>query len=48
MNKRTRNWILIVLATAIILAIGYSQRWKEEQAILDGQTAVEPTGQGDD
>ncbi|WP_436640305.1 hypothetical protein [Microbaculum sp. FT89] len=35
MTKRTRNWILIVVATAIILAVGYSSRWDEEAAVLD-------------
>jgi hypothetical protein len=45
MNKRKRNWILIIVATAIILAVGYSSRWNEEEEVLDGEMTLEPQSQ---
>lgn len=43
MTKRTRNWILIVFATAIILAVGYTSRGDEEAAVRDGAGASQST-----
>ena len=31
-----------IVATAIILAVGYSSRWNEEGEVLDGETTLEP------